>query len=56
MEFNQLSDDAKMFAYGEYCKAMNNDENREYILTFKEFCLEADWDGADYIENGECLG
>ena len=56
MEFNQLSDNAKMFAYGEYCNAMDDELNRDLTMTFEEFCLEADWDGADYAENGECLG
>jgi hypothetical protein len=56
MEFNQLSDNAKRVAYGEYCKAMDDDENREYIMTFEEFCTESDWEHYEYTENGECLG
>ena len=54
--FSQLSDNAKRFAYGEYCKAMDNDENREFTMTYNEFCNESDWEGYDYLESGECLG
>ena len=56
MEFNQLSDNAKRFAYDEYCKAMDNDENREFTMKYNEFCNESDWEGHDYLESGECLG
>ena len=56
MEFNQLSDDAKMFAYGEYCKAMDDELNRDLTMTFEEFCTEADWERYEYTESGECLG
>lgn len=56
MKFYQLSDKAKQFAYGEYCKAMDNDENREFIMTFAEFYNEAAWENYDYRKSGECLG
>ncbi len=54
--FSQLSDEAKAHAYGEYVKSMDDDLNRDSIVTFEAYCADADWDGLAFDAEGNCLG
>lgn len=44
MKFWELSIDEKMSIYLGYVGEMDNPENKGNILSFDEYCQEAEWD------------
>jgi len=56
MEFRELSEKAKKRAYGEYVKAMNDDLNREYIMSIEDYEENADWDMLEFDKDGNYEG
>lgn len=44
-KFSELSHVAQEFAYASYYNALNDDLNRDSIVSFEEYGVEAEWDG-----------
>lgn len=42
--------DNRVANYVDYCNAMNNDDNRDFIMNYTEWTQEAAWDGVDIDE------
>lgn len=55
MKFSELSEQAQRYAYGLYCEAMNDEWNRENILTIEEYGAAADCEGLEFDESGEVV-
>ena len=55
MEFLQLSEQAQKKAYQAYLKAMDDDLNRDNVVTFEQFGQEANWDGLEFNEDGSIM-
>lgn len=50
-----LTPEAQRHAYEGYCKAMDDDLNRELIVTFEQYCQEANWDGLEFDKTGDVI-
>ncbi len=50
-----LTPEAQRHAYEGYCKAMDDDLNREYTVPFEQFCQEASWADFEFDKNGNVI-
>lgn len=53
--FFELSKPAREKAYELYCLAMNDDLNRDDIVSFDRYGVEAEWDGLLFDINGTAI-
>ena len=50
--FLDLKPEAQKRAYDLYCEAMNDDLNRDHIVSLEDYGAEADWDLLEFDEQG----
>lgn len=50
--FQELDKEAQTYAYKEYLKAMDDDLNRDNVVSFDEYSQGADWDGLTFDIHG----
>ncbi len=55
MEFLQLTPEAQKHAYQGYVKAMDDDLNRDHVVSMEAYGQEANWDGLDFDADGNAI-
>ena len=55
MFFEELSDEVKQKVYAEYCAAMDDDLNRDNILSIEEYGLESIYEDLTFDADGNVL-
>jgi hypothetical protein len=55
MRFAELTQVAKERAYAAYVKAMDDDLNRDSIVSIEAYEAEADWDKLDFDVDGNVI-
>ena len=53
--FFELSEPARENAYQLYCDAMDDDLNRDNMVSFDQYGAEAEWDGLLFDANGVAI-
>lgn len=53
--FFELSEPARENAYRLYCAAMDDDLNRDNVVSFDQYGAEAEWDGLLFDTNGVAI-
>ena len=55
MYFRELTNTAKQKAYSDYCHAMDDDLNRDDIVSIEEYEAGSEWDEITFDVDGNCI-
>lgn len=55
MEFLELGREAQERAYGQYVKGMDDELNRDHVVSFEAYSEEASWDGLEFDVDGNAI-